>query len=98
VTFEVRDYREIDYENAVVYCDPPYFGASDRYTKPPFSHEEYVKFLYQLKQNPSITLIHSNSASFREIYKTDEQIEEIKLYNRANSKNPGSQRTELLYN
>jgi DNA adenine methylase len=96
ITFEVRDYKDVDYENSVVYLDAPYYGTFDEYTST-FCHKEYINTLLQLRQNPSIKLIHSNSTAFREIYKTEEQIEEITLYNRINSNNPSSIRTELLY-
>jgi DNA adenine methylase len=98
ITFEVSDYRGLIIpENSVVYFDPPFYGVIEEYTAIRFCHKEYIQILHRLRQNPSIKLIHSNSASFRDIYTTDEHIEEITLYNRANSKNPGSIRTELLY-
>jgi DNA adenine methylase len=97
ITFEVRDYKDVEYcDNSVVYMDPPFYGTFDEYTST-FCHTEYIKTLNRLRQHPSVTLIHSNSATFRDIYKTDEHIEEITLYNRINSKNPSSVRTELLY-
>jgi site-specific DNA-adenine methylase len=77
--------------------DPPFYKTYNEYTSMPFSHTDYINTLYHLRQNPTIKLIHSNSAAFQEVYETDEQIEEITLFNRANSKNPGSKRTELLY-
>jgi site-specific DNA-adenine methylase len=97
ITFETRDYRDVEYANAIVYMDAPYYGTFDEYTATPFYHDSYIQTLNRLRENPSITLIHSNSSAFREVYETKEDIEEITLYNRANSKNPGSTRTELLY-
>ena len=45
-------------------------------------------------------IIHSNSTMFKDVYKMDEHetVEEIVLWDRINSKNPGKTRTELLYN
>jgi site-specific DNA-adenine methylase len=97
ITFEVRDYKDVEYcDNSVIYMDAPYYGTFDEYTST-FCHKEYVNFLHNLRRNPTVKLFHSNSNAFRYVYKTDETIEEIKLYNRINSKNPSSTRTELLY-
>jgi DNA adenine methylase len=83
ITFEVKDYKDVEYyDNSVVYMDPPYYGTFDEYTST-FCHKEYINTLHQLRQNPSVALIHSNSSAFRDIYTTDENIEEITLYTTA---------------
>jgi DNA adenine methylase len=97
ITFEVSDYRDISYENCLVYNDPPYYGSFNKYAPIRFSHDDYIHFLHNLRQNPTVKVIHSNSATFRDVYSSDENIHEIKYYNRINRTNPGSERTELLY-
>jgi site-specific DNA-adenine methylase len=95
ITFEACDYREIPYENCLVYLDPPYYGTFNKYAPERFSHDDYIKFLTNLRR--SVKVIHTNSIEFRDVYKTDEQIEEIHFYNYINRTRPGSKRTELLY-
>jgi DNA adenine methylase len=98
VTFEASDYRDIEIgDDCVLYLDPPYYQTSNRYSIDKFSHDEYVEYLNRVKNNSTISLIHSNSIMFRDIYETDENVEEIKLYNRINCKNPGQKRIELLF-
>ena len=99
VSFEVADYCDIDYDNdAVIYLDPPYYGVDIKYTKDKFNHTKYVKYLKKLLEH-NCTVIHSNSTMFKDVYKMDEHetVEEIVLWDRINSKNPGKTRTELLY-
>jgi DNA adenine methylase len=97
VTFEVSDYRDVDYENCVAYLDPPYYDTQNGYSSEGFSHREYVKFLNLLQTDHTVKIIHSNSAAFRNIYESDENILEIEMHNRMNSKNPGQKRIELLF-
>ena len=96
VTFEVASYVSCEIPcNAVVYCDPPYYGADTKYTNIRFDHQSYIKFLNHIKKFCNV--IHSNSTKFKEIYKTTDNVEEIVIWDRINCKNPGKTRTELLY-
>jgi DNA adenine methylase len=104
VTFEVSDYRDVVKsirKPCVIYLDPPYFETTNNlrgvYSKNKFCHEEYIEFLYHIRNNSKITLIHSNSVMLNSIYETNENVEVIELYDRMNSKNPGKTRLELLY-
>jgi hypothetical protein len=100
VTFECKDYRDvIYYKNCVIYLDPPFYKTFDNYTHDRFCYIDYVDFLKWLKTYPTIYLIHSNSYSFTDIYQEDknEIKEEVEMYNRINSMNPGMIRKELLF-
>jgi DNA adenine methylase len=71
ITFEVSDYRDIVYENCLAYFDPPYYGSFNKYAPIRFSHEDYIHFLHTLRQNPTVKIIHSNSTTFRNVYKSE---------------------------
>ena len=94
VTFVVSSYDSSKIPDNVVYCDPPYYGVDIKYTKNKFDHEEYINFLNNIKKDCKV--IHSNSTKFLEVYNGSETVEEIELWDRINSKNPGRTRTELL--
>ena len=82
---------------SVIYLDPPYFNSFDKYSKHDFCYKNYINVLKYLHQFENLSIIHSNSVFFSEIYESNENIEEIRLYDRINSKNPGKIRIELLY-
>jgi DNA adenine methylase len=98
ITFEVNDYRNVEIcDNSASYLDPPYYDNYNTYSQESFDYTSYIDYLRNILQNPNIKLIHSNSNSFRKIYESKENIEEIILYNRINCKDPSSTRVELLY-
>ena len=98
ISFRVNDYQQqAFYPYSTVYFDPPYFNTFDKYSKNNFCYHTYIQVLTHLRHQKNIFLIHSNSIDFMKVYKTDENILQIELYDRINKKNPGKIRIELLY-
>jgi site-specific DNA-adenine methylase len=99
VTFECKDYIDVIdlYPNATFYMDPPYYGTFNKYNSARFNHDEYVSILEELRENPDIELIHSNSGKFADIYDTDEDSMPIDVRIRIHSTNPSEHRKELLF-
>ena len=97
VTFDVANFFDLELEGCTLYLDPVYYGTFDEYSTQRFNHIEYVKKLKTIRENESISLIHSNSIGFLDIYETDEEVEEIICQERMNAKNMNGRRVELLF-
>lgn len=53
-TFTCKDFLELDFENSIIYCDPPYKNTTPYYTQilGKFPYEEYLKWIkIQSKKN-----------------------------------------------
>jgi DNA adenine methylase len=100
VLFIHSDYRDVVYyKHSVIYLDPVYYKTFDKYTHDRFCYNDYLDFLEWLKSNNKISIIHSNSTQFLDIYSMskNETVEEIEVYNRIKSNDPSQIRRELLF-
>jgi len=87
----------LKFENCVTYFDPPYYNSFNEYSVDEFDHRAYINSLKEICKNETVSLLHSNSKDFKNVYKTDENIEEINCQDRMNSKKMDTFRIELLY-
>jgi DNA adenine methylase len=56
--FTCKDFRELDYENCIVYCDPPYSGTTSYYKKilGEFPYHEFIEWV-KLQSKKNIVLV-----------------------------------------
>lgn len=83
VIIENKDFEKLiityDKPDALIYCDPPYFGT-EKYYEAKFSHDDHVRLCTTLKDIEGKFILSYNDCGFiREIYKNFniESIERI---------------------
>ena len=56
VIFECKDYRELDYNNALIYCDPPYANTT-KYKIGDFNTQSFWDWCIEMKNKGNIVII-----------------------------------------
>lgn len=72
VHFETKHYDELNFENAIIYCDPPYKGRSS-YKTEPFDHEDFYDWCVRNAKKGNIILVseYEMPVYFKEIWKKE---------------------------
>lgn len=71
IEWKSGDYRETcsDYENCLIYCDPPYFGTKQYGTSRDFYHDEFWDWCREMsKRNTVLVSEHSAREDFETIW------------------------------
>lgn len=91
VKFECKDYRDIEYTNALIYCDPPY-AKTTKYTTGNFDNEAFWQWCrdMQAKGNTVIVSEYNAPEDFKCIWSKDVKLE-------LRSKNGRENRIEKLF-
>ena len=55
VKFDCKDYRELEYENALIYCDPPYANTTE-YTVGNFDNKEFWQWCRDMSKTNTVII------------------------------------------
>ena len=61
ITFVTEDYKNLEFENVLIYCDPPYKGTTDYSFKKGFDHDKFWEWARKMSKN-NIVLISEYDA------------------------------------
>lgn len=94
VSFNWCEYWEVEYENAVIYCDPPYAGTT-KFSSEKFDYEKFWDWIReQSRKNIVIVSEYNAPEDFRCIWQKETIVNFD--YNRKN-KNSDNKRAEKLF-
>lgn len=68
VIFDVKDYKELDCTNSLIYCDPPYSNSDNYYKKNKIDYQEFYEWCIKMKEK-------GNKIFISECYMPDNFIE-----------------------
>lgn len=68
VEFQVADYKNLSFENSLIYCDPPYKGTSG-YKTGNFDHNEFFSWCVKQKELGNVVFVSEYDAPFEEVWR-----------------------------
>ena len=63
ISFESSDYQSLNFENAIIYCDPPYKGTKTYNTSKNFNHEVFYNWCRQQSKKNLVFVSEYNMPS-----------------------------------
>ena len=61
VPFTYADYKTLNFENCLIYCDPPYAGTTKFTGTPDFDSEEFWEIMRQWSRNNDVYISEYNA-------------------------------------
>lgn len=72
VEFIHADYRNLNFKNCLIYCDPPYQNTSG-YKTGSFNHEEFFEWCRKQKESGNVVFVSEYDAPFAEVWRGEQK-------------------------